>query len=100
MSLPISQLRKPEDWVNKMSGVFLELKRVLKEDGWIAFEVGEVSKGKLLLEDLVVEAAMSAGLRAHGVLVNDQEFTKTANCWGVGNQKKGTNTNRIVMLTK
>lgn len=100
MSLPISQLRKPKDWVEKMSDVFLELKRVLKKGGWIAFEVGEVGKGKLLLEELVVEAAMSAGLRAHGVLINDQEFTKTANCWGVGNQNKGTNTNRIVMLTK
>lgn len=100
MSLPISQLRKPADWVAKMTAVFGELKRVLKADGWIAFEVGEVNKGKLLLEELVVEAAVAAGLRAHGVLINDQEFTKTAQCWGVGNQTKGTNTNRIVMLKK
>jgi hypothetical protein len=28
-------------------------------------------------------------------MVNQQEFTKTANCWGVRNNAKGTNTNRI-----
>jgi len=34
------------------------------------------------------------------VLINDQEFTKTANCWGVDNMSKGTNTNRIVLFRK
>ena len=29
-----------------------------------------------------------------------QEFTKTANCWGVDNNAKGTNTNRIVVFRK
>jgi hypothetical protein len=33
-------------------------------------------------------------------MVNDQEFTKTANCWGVDNGAKGTNTNRIVLLQR
>jgi hypothetical protein len=33
-------------------------------------------------------------------MVNQQEFTKTANCWGVGNNAKGTNTNRIVVLRR
>ena len=32
--------------------------------------------------------------------VGDQEFTKTANCWGVDNNARGTNTNRIVLLRK
>ncbi|MGH9370212.1 MAG: hypothetical protein ACRD15_01630 [Vicinamibacterales bacterium] len=34
------------------------------------------------------------------VLVNAQEFTKTANCWGVTNNSKGTNTNRVVVFRK
>ena len=34
------------------------------------------------------------------VMVNQQEFTKTANCWGVQNNAKGTNTNRIVILRR
>jgi hypothetical protein len=34
------------------------------------------------------------------VLINDQQFTKTANCWGVDNMAKGTNTNRIVLFRR
>jgi hypothetical protein len=34
------------------------------------------------------------------VMVNQQDFTKTANCWGVGNNRVGTNTNRIVMAVR
>ena len=33
-------------------------------------------------------------------MVNEQNFTKTANCWGVANNRKGTNTNRIVLMRK
>jgi hypothetical protein len=32
--------------------------------------------------------------------VNQQDFTKTANCWGVGNNRRGTNTNRIVLAAR
>jgi len=32
------------------------------------------------------------------VLINSQQFTKTANIWGVSNNRMGTNTNRIVVL--
>jgi hypothetical protein len=34
------------------------------------------------------------------ILINDQKFTKTANCWGVANMSKGTNTNRIILFRK
>jgi len=99
-SLPLSQLKKEEDWIEKMTLVFAELKRVIKPSGVIAFEVGEVKGGKVLLENLVVKAAHQAGLKTHAVLINDQSFTKTSNCWGVSNKVKGTNTNRIVMISK
>lgn len=98
--ISIWQLRKAEDWMEKMAGVFLELHRVLKKDGYLAFEVGEIKKGKILMEDLVIPTAEKAGFRPEGVIINAQEFTKTANCWGVSNQKKGTNTNRIILLRK
>ena len=65
-----------------------------------AREVGEVRNGTILLETLVVPAAFYAGLTPEMVMINDQKFTKTANCWGVDNLKKGTNTNRIVLLEK
>jgi len=98
--LSISQLKKQEAWVDKMTSVFKELSRILTPEGLIAFEVGEVKGGKLLLEELVIKAAHQANLTAHAVLINDQQFTKTANCWGVDNQSKGTNTNRIVILSR
>ena len=83
-----------------MTRVFAELKRILEPGGFVAFEVGEVRGGTILLESLVVPAAAEAGLEPLMVLVNDQVFTKTSNCWGVENLKKGTNTNRIVLLRK
>ena len=96
----IWQLKKPADWQAAMTRTFRELHRVLASGGFVAFEVGEVRNGKILLETLVVPAAMEAGLKPLMVLVNDQMFTKTANCWGVDNRTKGTNTNRIVLIGK
>ena len=92
--------RKPEDWQEAMGQVLAELARVLKPGGHVAFEVGEVRKGTLLLEELVIPAGLSAGLTPELVVVNEQEFTKTANCWGIDNLGKGTNTNRIVIFSK
>jgi hypothetical protein len=99
-TVPIWQWRKAEDWQAAMSEVFRELQRVLVDGGIVAFEVGEVRNGKIKLEELVIPAAASAGLQTVAVLINDQEFTKTSNCWGVDNSSKGTNTNRIVILQK
>ena len=96
----IWQVKKPAEWQARMQQVFVELKRVLVPGGHVAFEVGEVRGGKLLLETLVVPAAQAAGLTPLMVIINDQAFTKTSNCWGVKNLQKGTNTNRIVLLKK
>ena len=96
----IWQLRRLEDWIFQMKKVFVELRRILKPQGRIAFEVGEVRGGSVLLENVVVEAASEAELIAESILINTQHFTKTANCWGVSNNSKGTNSNRIVILKK
>jgi len=92
--------RKPEEWAAAMQRVFRELRRVLKRGGYIAFEVGEVRRGKLKMEELVIPAAKAAKLKPVLVLINTQEFTKTSNCWGVTNQVAGTNTNRVILLQK
>lgn len=92
--------KKIDQWSGAMTRVFHELYRVLKPGGHVAFEVGEVHKGKMRLEEAVVPCGMSAGLTPELILINDQEFTKTANCWGVDNNSKGTNTNRIVLFRK
>jgi len=96
----IWQLKSLEDWADRMTEVFVELQRVLKRGGRIAFEVGEVRQGTVFLEDAVGKASVDAGLMPEVLLINEQHFTKTANCWGVSNNRKGTNTNRIVILQK
>ena len=92
--------RKPDDWVDSIERLFRELLRILKPGGYIAFEVGEVRRGKIKMEELVIPAARNAQLLPILLLVNSQEFTKTSNCWGVTNQIAGTNTNRVVLLRK
>lgn len=89
-----------EVWCGFLDGVFHELYRVTRPGGWVVFEVGEVRGGELKLEEPVLPLARAAGFRPIGVAVHMQEFTKTANCWGVTNNRKGTNTNRLVLLHK
>lgn len=99
-TVPITKLRKIEDWQNAMQAVFVELERVLRPGGFVAFEVGEVRHGQVKLEDFVLPVGSAVGLEPVCVLINQQEFTKTANCWGVKNGSAGTNTNRIVVFRK
>lgn len=87
-------------WCFSMAEVFTELSRVTKSGGRVAFEVGEIRNGTLPLDEFVLPLGESTGLRAEAVYVNTQEFTKTANIWGVHNNRRGTNTNRIVVFRK
>lgn len=96
--IQISQLKGIEQWENTMSSVLSDLKRIVKPGGFIAFEVGEVRGGTVLLEENALHCGVRAGLEPVLILINAQEFTKTANAWGVDNKTKGTNTNRIVVF--
>ena len=92
--------KKLVEWQREMTAVFHELRRVLRPGGNVAFEVGEIRAGTIKLEETVVLCGLDAGLEPLLILINDQKFTKTANCWGVNNNNKGTNTNRIVLFRK
>ncbi|WP_257310273.1 DNA methyltransferase [Geothrix fuzhouensis] len=96
----LSTHRTVEAWSQAMGEVFVELHRVTRPGGFVAFEVGEVRGGKLKLDEVALPLGLAAGFRAHGVLVNTQTFTKTAHIWGVDNNGKGTNSNRIVLFEK
>ena len=92
--------RKLEDWEKIMEEVFDELYRITKKDGYVAFEVGEVRKGMVKLDEHVVPLGIKAGFECQGVVINLQNFTKTANIWGISNNAVGTNTNRIALFRK
>lgn len=99
-TVPIAMHRDPAEWATFIGRVFAELARVVRRGGHVAFEVGEVRNGTIELEHLVLKAARGLPFETLGVLVNVQEFTKTANCWGVNNNSKGTNTNRVVIMRR
>ena len=68
--------------------------------GFVAFEVGEVRHGRVRLEEEALPCGAAAGFEPLLVLINSQDFTKTARVWGVDNGRKGTNTNRVVLFRK
>lgn len=96
----ISILSNLEDWGKLIGDSFKEFYRIIKDDGWVAFEVGEVKNGKIRLDEHVVPLGINAGFECKGIVINKQKFTKTANIWGVNNNSRGTNTNRIVLFKK
>ena len=97
-SLRLSIFRKLEMWLDFVEGCFLRFRGVLAPGGFLAFEVGEIRKGTIRLDEEVLKVGTKVGLRPVCVVINDQEFTKTAHCWGVDNRSKGTNTNRVVVF--
>lgn len=92
--------RSETTWQHMVRQTLLELARIVAPGGHVAFEVGEIRRGRLLLERLVWEAAAGLPFARLFVMINRQDFTKTANCWGVANNAMGTNTNRIVVLRR
>lgn len=98
--IQIAKYSKVEDWQNFIKDTLVELERVTKPGGHIVFEVGEVRNGKVKLELAVIDALAETSLELLGVMINQQEFTKTSNCWGVSNNTGGTNSNRIVLIRK
>jgi hypothetical protein len=96
----ITMSKTVEDWSAKMQLVFDELFRITKKNGIVAFEVGEVRNGKIKLEEVVVPLGIRSGFSCDAIVINEQNFTKTANIWGVSNNTSGTNSNRIVVFRK
>ncbi len=96
--IEISQLKNTELWEEMMTSVLKDIHRIVTPGGFVAFEVGEVRGGTVLLEENALRCGVKAGLEPAIILINAQEFTKTANTWGVENKNKGTNTNRIVVF--
>ncbi len=99
-AVPVAMHASLEQWKRFIESAFRQFHRLLRPNGFVAFEVGEVRHGTVRLEEAVVPCGVAAGLTPVAVVVNEQTFTKTANIWGVKNNAKGTNTNRIVIFQK
>ncbi|WP_137177754.1 DNA methyltransferase [Roseomonas sp. AR75] len=99
-AVPIARHASSAAWQAMIRAVLAEIARVVRPGGHLAFEVGEVRNGTVLLERLVWEAAEGLPLERLFVMLNRQDFTKTANCWGVANNRRGTNSNRIVVMRR
>jgi hypothetical protein len=96
----ITMAKTLQEWTEVMGAVFEELYRVTRPGGYVAFEVGEVRKRTIHLEEHVVPPGIAAGFGCEGICINRQQFTKTSNIWGVDNMAAGTNSNRIVIFSK
>ncbi|HUU76099.1 MAG TPA: DNA methyltransferase [Methanoregulaceae archaeon] len=96
----ITMARTVPEWSGVMQETFCELSRITSPGGWIAFEVGEVRKGRVNLEEVVAPLGEPYGLSCAGIVVNTQHFTKTSHIWGIANNQHGTNSNRIVVFQK
>ena len=96
----ITMSKTVDEWAIAMQAVFTELYRITRAGGWVAFEVGEVRRGAIRLEEVVAPLGTRAGFECQAVLINAQQFTKTANIWGISNNRLGTNTNRIAIFRK
>ena len=96
----ITMARTVPAWTAVMAEVFAELYRVTAPGGHVAFEVGEVRRGTVSLDEHVVPLGEEAGFACRAVFINTSRFTKTSHIWGVENHSCGTNTNRIVLFRK
>ncbi len=96
----ISMHRSESAWSQMVRDCFGEFARVVASGGHVAFEVGEVRGGKIALERLVWRAVEGLPFEKPLVVVNAQQFTKTSHCWGVHNNAKGTNSNRILVFRR
>jgi len=96
----MSVSRSLDQWSAEMADALVELFRITREGGYVAFEVGEVRNGKVLLDEVIAPIGEKAGFRWLGTMINRQKFTKTSNIWGVKNNRVGTNSNRIVVFRK
>lgn len=96
----ITMSKKIEDWCNVMDSIFSQLYRITTPEGYVAFEVGEVRNGKIKLDEHIANIGIKQGFCCEGIMINEQIFTKTANIWGISNNEKGTNSNRIVIFKK
>ena len=94
----ITQTPKLDQWKELVINSLNAVANITVQGGYFAFEVGEIQGGALKLEEIVTDCAVETRWTPELIIINQQNFTKTSNAWGVSNNAKGTNSNRIVLL--
>ncbi len=94
----ITQTRKLEAWKDLVREALDNVATISAQGSVFAFEVGEIRNGALLLDQVVAEVARGTAWEPVCIIVNEQTFTKTSNTWGIDNNRRGTNSNRIVVM--
>lgn len=104
--LPLAIFARLDQWKDFMREAIREFGRVLRPGGHAVIEVGEVQSGDelIFLEREMAEMlpldVQGGRVIAREICINQQEFTKLANCWKVTNNSRGTNTNRCLVIRK
>jgi len=104
MDLPLGIYSSLDDWLEFIKQSLEEMIRVLKPSGRIVLEVGEVKyKNQIIyLENEIAKIVQDCFYNVYidEIFINIQNFSKLSHCWKVDNNKKGTNTNRCIVLKK
>ncbi|MBS4022708.1 MAG: hypothetical protein KGZ79_09865 [Dethiobacter sp.] len=93
-------------WQEFMKDVLFELGRILKPGGICVLEVGDIifRKEKINLDEILAELLLSSQkpgrLILRQVLIQKQNFSKLSHCFNVENNRKGTNTQRLLIMEK
>lgn len=99
-AIRITQTRKLAEWKALVRGALESVAAIACPGSVFAFEVGEIRRGSLLLDRVVAEVAQETTWEPACIVINEQAFTKTSNMWGIDNNKRGTNSNRIVVMQR
>jgi hypothetical protein len=73
-SVPVSTHRELYDWEQEMTGVFVELYRVLKPGGYCVLDIGRLRPRKIRWDEVVIDCARLAGFEALAIVINTELF--------------------------
>ena len=96
----ITQTGKLDAWKALVNNTLDNVAAISDPGSALAFEVGEIRNGSLLLDRVVTDVARGTAWDPICIVVNEQIFTKTSNTWGIENNRRGTNSNRIVVMRR
>ncbi len=98
------QTQSLETWKDFMLESLKQMYRVIKPESFCIIEAGDVSNGKgkpkVYLDDILVTLGEEVGFQVVKRVIHQQNFTKLSNCFNIENNKKGVNTQRIVLFSK